>query len=133
MKKDTAYNKIFLVFLKAFIFEIIITAIFVVLFGLFMFLTGKGFELAPLFATVSLGLGSGFAAYFAASKIGNKGLLNGFIIGITSFLIIALISLIVDDGSVTLNTLFHFIIFVLSALIGGVLGVNKRENKKFFR
>ena len=58
------------------------------------------------------------------------GVYIGFIIGISTFLIITIISLIINDTALSINTLFHFIIIVLSSLIGGIFGVNKDKNKK---
>ncbi len=130
MKKESQNNK-YLTFFKALLIEVVATAAFIFLFALVMYFTEMGFEYSAVFATVSAAVGCFFGGFYAAKKIGQKGLLNGAIIGIITFAIITLISLIVDDGALTVNTLFHFIIFMLSAIIGGVIGVNKGQNKKY--
>lgn len=81
-------------------------------------------------ATVSLALGSFTAAYFVARKSENKGYLIGTIVGLISFALVTVISLIINKTGLTINTLFHFIIIVLSSAIGGIIGVNKGKNKK---
>ena len=80
--------------------------------------------------TVSLALGSFAAAYFVAQKSESKGYLIGTIVGLISFALVTVISLIVNKTGLTINTLFHFIIIVLSSAIGGIIGVNKGKNKK---
>lgn len=129
MKKE-AENK-YSVFIKAFIIEAIITAVGVLVFAVIMYFLDAGYEYSAVFATVSLAIGCFFGAFYAAKKFGQKGLLNGAIVGIITFAIILVVSLIVDKGAVTVNTLFHLIIFMLSSVIGGVLGVNKAQNKKY--
>ena len=51
--------------------------------------------------------------------------------GIVTFAVVTLVSLIVDDGGFTQNTIFHFVIIMLASLIGAILGVNKTSNKKY--
>ncbi len=70
----------------------------------------------------------GFASGFITSKIlKSGGLVNGAITGGVLFLIVLVISLFADRGGLTLNTLFNFLIIMLSALIGGVLGVGGKK------
>ena len=72
----------------------------------------------------------GLTAGFTASKIlKSGGLLNGAVTGGALFLLVLIISLFADRGGLTLNTLFNLLIIMLSALIGGILGVGKK--KKF--
>lgn len=86
-------------------------------------------EYAVPFATISVALGTFFAARFAARRIGSKGYLVGLIIGGAVFLVIMLISLAVSRDAIGTNTLFHFIIIVLSSLVGGISGVNRKNNR----
>ena len=86
-----------------------------------------------IFATVSVAFGCFAAAYFTAYKNKCKGLLTGLVVGFTAFTVILIISLVADKGSVSLNTLFHFIIFILSSVVGGVMGVNKADNRRYIK
>ena len=117
--------------IKTVLLNIIITALFIFLFAVVMYFAQKGYEYATILATVSLAAGSLISAFYAAKRIGKKGFLVGLTVGGITFLIITLISLFVDKGSITINTLFHLIIIMLSALIGGIIGVNKAANKKY--
>lgn len=85
---------------------------------------------AAPFATISLALGSFVASNIAAKRIGDKGYIVGLIIGLTVFMLITVLSLIMG-GSISLNTLFHFIIVTLSSLVGGITGVNGQSQKKY--
>ncbi len=78
-------------------------------------------------ASLASALG-GLASGFTASKIiKSGGLLNGAITGGILFAIVLIISLFADRGGLTLNTLFNFLIIMLSAFIGGVLGVGGKK------
>lgn len=131
MEKKYKNNDKLKIYLLSFIVNILFTGLFILIFSAVLFFLEKGFNYAPIFATVAVAIGSLAASYFAANKMGNKGLLNGFLIGIFTFIIILLISLIVDKGAITINTFFHFIIIMLASLIGGVMGVNKKSQKKY--
>ena len=87
-------------------------------------------DYAVPFATISVAVGSLIASRITARKIGEKGYITGLIIGAVVFLIITVLSLIMGN-SLSLNTLFHFIIIMLSSLVGGITGVNAQKGKKY--
>ena len=88
----------------------------------------QDFFLTP-FASIAAALGAFAAAFIVSKKLCQNGLLNGLITGGAMFVIIVIISLIISDGGVTLNTLFNFVILVLSGLIGGVAGLSQKREK----
>ncbi len=85
---------------------------------------------ATPFATISLAVGCFIASRYTAKKIGDKGYLIGIIIGAVLFVFITALSLIVGN-SLSLNTFFHFVIIMLSSIVGGIMGVNKDKHKKY--
>ena len=109
----------------------IVTFIFMMLFALIMTLFSIDRSFALPFATVSGAIGCFVAAFFSSKKIGDKGYLTGAAVGIGSFLLVLIISLIFNTDSFSKNTVFHLIIMILSSLIGGIFGVNKGKNKKY--
>lgn len=115
--------------IKATIIEILVAAVFICIFGLLMMILELDKIYSPLLANISISIATLVSSYITSKKIGNKGYLTGLIVGGVTFLIITLISFIIDDGSITTNTLFHLIIIILSGMIGGVLGVNKKQEK----
>ena len=121
----------YIIYLKGILLGVIVTAICVFVFAALMLLLKTGNRFAAPFATVSAAVGTFFAAAYTAKRMGRRGYINGLIIGIITFVIITVVSLIVDKGGLTMNTLFHFVIIILSSLIGGVVGVNFGRNKKF--
>lgn len=129
MKKQ---NKIdYILILKIFFLWLSVTAISIFIFAAVMYLMEGGYEFSPLFATISAAIGTFLSAMLLAKKIGKRGLLVGFCVGIAVFLILLLISLIANNSNLSINTLFRFIIIMLSALIGGVIGVNKNSSRKY--
>lgn len=115
--------------IKATIIEILVAAVFICIFGLLMMILELDKIYSPLLANISISIATLVSSYITSKKIGNKGYLTGLIVGGVTFLIITLISFIIDEGSITTNTLFHLIIIILSGMIGGVLGVNKKQEK----
>ena len=130
MKKDISKGGLnYGLIIKSALLNIIFTGVFVFIFSIIMYLTQTGYEYSTVFATVSLGVGGFVSAFYAAKKLARKGFLIGALVGGVSFVAILLISLFVDKGGITFNTLFHFIIIMLSSLIGGIIGVNKSAKK----
>ncbi len=131
MKKDSALNlskkKIII---KGAVLGIGSLVVMMLIFALIMLL-GADRAYASAFASISLAVGTFVAAFYTAFKIGNKGYLIGLIAGAAVFAVITAVSLIVCGGGLSLNTLFHFIIVMLSSLAGGVAGVNRNSSKKY--
>ena len=117
--------------LKTFLIWALVTVIFILIFATVMYFIEGGYEYSPLFATVSAAMGTLFASMDMGKKIGQKGLMTGGIIGGITFFLITLISLILDSSALGINTLFRFVIIMLSSLIGGVVGVNRKINEKY--
>ena len=107
--KNQNSNKWILV-LKSALILTMVTAVFMAIFSAIMYFAQLDKNLSPLLATVSIAIGSAAASFYVSCKIGNRGYLTGLIVGGRTFLAVTLISLILDEGSLTSNTLFHFII-----------------------
>lgn len=102
----------------------------------FIFATGLyflegGFELSPLLATLSLAIGGFTASLYLGNYKGENGILLGGAVALVIFIITALITLLVNRGAVTIHLVLRFVIILLSSLIGAIIGVNKKANKKF--
>lgn len=130
MKNETrsAGDKI-LIYLLSIVVGFISTFILMLLFAFVSVTADLSDMFATPFASLSAAFGSVLSAYLSSRKLGSGGLLNGIICGGIMFLIIFLISLLIDDGGITINTLFNFIILLLSGIIGGVWGVNRKQKK----
>ena len=109
--------------------QIAVTLVFVAIFSLAINLANIDYKYSPVFGSVSAALGAFVSSYFLSSKKKSKGYLLGALVGGITFIIVTLVGMIINDGGITINTLFHFIIIMLSAITGGVLGVNKKGKK----
>ena len=112
------------------LFGVVVSLIVMLIFSAALLLFNIDRAYATPFATISVGIGSFFASQITAKKIGDKGYIIGLIIGLVVFFLITLLSLILGNG-LSLNTLFHFIIIMLSSLAGGITGVNSGKTKKY--
>ncbi len=110
-----------------------VTAVCIFLFAAVMYFAELDKIYSVIFATVSVAFGCFAAAYNAAKRNKTKGFLIGLVVGLITFIAVMLISLVVDKGAVGINTLFHFVIFLLSGIVGGILGVNKAANHKYIK
>lgn len=99
--------------------------------AILLLLDADRFLAAPL-ATVCASAGTFAAAFYNSRKIGSRGYLTGLATGSAVFSAILLVSFIAAENSLSLNTAFHFVIMLLSGLLGGIWGVNSRNNKKYF-
>lgn len=108
-----------------------VTVAALLVFATVMYLIEGGYEYSPLFATISAAIGSLVASLFLARKKQKNGLLIGGAMGIIVFLLLLIMALILGNFKPSINTLFRFIIIMLSSLIGGVIGVNKNSNPKY--
>ncbi|MBQ4155704.1 MAG: TIGR04086 family membrane protein [Clostridia bacterium] len=69
---------------------------------------------------------------FVAGKLNkSKGYLVGALNGIISFIILTIISFFFSQESMTAISLIKLITFVLSSIIGGILGVNFNKKRNF--
>lgn len=127
-EKNTGKYKIII---SSVLIGLTVTALLILIFSVIMFATEMNKDYAVILATASVAAGSFAAAFYAAKTVQSKGFMVGLIVGGITFLAVTLISLIIDKGALSMNTLFHFIIFMLSSLIGGIMGVNKAANKKY--
>ncbi len=109
--------------------QTIIILISVSIFAIIMNLAEIDYKYSPVLGSVSAGLSAFFGAFYLAKRKGNKGYLTGLVVGGITFLFITLVGMVINDGGITVNTLFHFIITILSAITGGIMGVNKNSKK----
>lgn len=123
-------NKYINIFITAVIF-VAVTVGFILIFAAVMYLIEGGYEYSPLFATISAAAGTLLSSMYLARKVGKKGLLTGGAVGTIIFLLLVIMAFVFNKTAIGVNTLFRFIIIMLSSLIGGVIGVNKNTNPKY--
>ncbi len=124
-EKNIDYFKI----IKTAIIIIAVSFIGILVFATAMYFLEGGYEYSPLFATISVAMGCLVASLTLARKIGKKGFLIGTAVGGVTFLILTLVALLVNSSAIGVNTLFRLIIIMLSSIIGGIIGVNKKPEK----
>lgn len=132
MKKEkNFFGGKFEIAIKGTVIGLLVSFVFMLIFAGIMLALDTDRAYAAPFATVSIALGCFAAAYYVAKRKGNRGYLIGLIVGGAVFAVITVISLAVCKDGVTLNTLFHFVIVMLSSVAGGIAGVNKNRDKKY--
>lgn len=80
---------------------------------------------------ISMGLGAFIGGIVSAKIYKQKGFLIGALNGIAFFLITTIISIAVNPAAITIISLIKLLIFVLSSMIGGVIGVNINHKRSF--
>ena len=83
--------------------------------------------LLEIMLTVICGISAFISGIVSSKIIKVKGLVNGLISGMLFFVIIFSAGLIMMDGTITLFTFLKLIVSVIFGMIGGVLGLNKKE------
>ena len=132
MKNESKYNtkEKALIYALAIGIGIIVSFAFIVILALITLILDFGEASSAPFATISLTAGGFVSAFLCSKKFKKKGIVNGLICAIITFLLVFFISLIVDKGGITLNTFFNFIAALLSGLIGGISGVGQKKYGK---
>lgn len=104
---------------------IIITFLTMLFSSLVMVIFEFNLSSLPIISSICLMTGSFVAGFLSAKKIGSRGIICGILVSVIIFVFVFSVSLILNSSGITFNTLIHFIINLLSALIGGIIGVNK--------
>lgn len=127
MNNSQKYNnkEKIVIYLISSLVGIIITFVAMLLSSLIMVLFEISLSLLPIMASVCLLIGSFIAGLISARKIGSGGIVCGLMVSTIIFLFVFLVSLVCDPTGISFNTLIHFIINLLSSLIGAIIGVNK--------
>ena len=112
------------------IFGFFISLLLIFIFALLVFVFNIDRSYSVPFSTISIAVGSFVASKITSKKIGDKGYLNGIVIGSVVFVLLTLFS-IVFGNSLSINTFFRFIIIMLSSISGGIIGVNTGKSKKY--
>lgn len=109
--------------------QIAVTLLSISVFAVLINLANVDYKYSPVLGSVAMALGAFAGAFYLSHKKGSKGYLIGSALGGITFVIVTLIGLIINDGGLTINTLFHLIIIMLAAITGGVIGVNKKGKR----
>ncbi|MGN1138004.1 MAG: TIGR04086 family membrane protein [Ruminococcus sp.] len=119
-------------FIRSMVFGVVISSVTIALLLFictFLFvISGKYPEsIIEYIALVFLAVG-GFVGGNAGGRIyKSNGIFVGGIIGIIMFLIIILSGLISNFASLSIFTLYKFIILIVTSALGGIVGVNKKD------
>ena len=82
-------------------------------------------------ALVCMSIGAFFGGMVASKIFKEKGFLIGALNGLIFFFLSTIISFASNAGSMTAVSLIKLIIFILSSMIGGVIGVNVKRKRSF--
>lgn len=85
---------------------------------------------SPTISVISMGIGTFLAGFLSAKKIKSSGIFNGAATGGIIYLLIFFISLILSNSGFSMVTVYHMLISVLAAAIGGIIGVNSLSKKR---
>ena len=107
-----------------------IISILLVLSALLLSLGVLPITAASICSTLSLSIGALLSSIFTLKNLKKNGLVTGLILGIVLFLIFTCISLIATLSAPTLLTLLKGIITMISASLGGIIGVNLAAKRK---
>jgi putative membrane protein (TIGR04086 family) len=121
----------YLLIIKATLFFVISSILAIFIFAFVMYLLEGGYEYSPIYATVSVAFGGFVASFYLGLKLQKNGILIGLSVGGIIFLVVTLLALIINSGAVSIHLLLRLIILILSSVIGGILGVNRKSEPKY--
>ena len=114
-----------------FIISIITTFTFLVLFAFAAINLDFSNDILLALSLTSMNLGVFFGGFSSGKLSKEKGLVIGGINGLIFFMIVTLISLIFNEKAMTIVSLIKLITFIISSMIGGIIGVNFKRKRHF--
>lgn len=85
--------------------------------------TTKIFELISLVISIALG------GIYLGKNSTKKGYLEGLKIGLVVIVLLFIFAYLAFDKSFSLSTLIFYLIILISAVLGSILGINKKSSK----
>lgn len=112
-------------FLKGLLISCSITLLFTIIISLLLTYTNMMETSIPLWDTITLIVSIVSGAMYLTVKIGEKGWLNGAIIGLLYFLILFLLNcLLVESSGANSFSYLKLVISIVIGMIGGMIGIN---------
>lgn len=133
MVKDIKYNNSekAVIYGISLLIGIVASVVMLLLFALIVFAADLPETVASPFSALCIGIGSAVSGFISSQKIKSGGLINGFICGMAFYALIFLLSLFISENGFSLLSLYRAVIVIISAMIGGVVGVNTVKNIRF--
>lgn len=120
--------------LKPLIVGLIVSVVFSLIFMLVFALAATSLDVNEntilIFSIISMSLGVFTGGLASAKILKQKGFLVGAINGVVFFFLITFISFAVSQAPVSAVSLIKLITFVLSSVLGGIIGVNTTKKRK---
>ena len=92
-----------------------------------LFFPSVPYSAMPYIMLAADAVGCFIGAWFAASRIGSRGLVNGLICSGAVFILMLIAGFISDSGTLTLVTPLKLAVMLLFGALGGIKGVNRKE------
>jgi putative membrane protein (TIGR04086 family) len=117
--------------IKTIVIFLLTGVIAVFLFATIMYFLEGGYKYSPLYATISVAMGCFMSSLHLGLKAQKNGILIGLAVGGIVFVLITLVTLLINGGSVGIHILLRLIILLLTSLLGGIIGVNRKNEPKY--
>ncbi|WP_099187769.1 TIGR04086 family membrane protein [Tepidibacter mesophilus] len=116
-------------FLKALGYSYLITIIFVLIYNLVLTYTSVSSSTIPLMTSIIITLSVACAGFYMGYKNGSNGFLYGILAGVLYVLFMIIMYFLANENfKFEMNMLYKMILNVLSAGIGGIIGVNMKKD-----
>lgn len=102
------------------------TFICLFLFAIVIYYTNMSTDYVNTLSSVGMGFGCLIGSFYTSKKTKKNGMLMGSIISILLFILTLFSSLAIKNDGLTILSLIHLIVMILSGCIGGILGVNTK-------
>lgn len=121
-KKKTEY---IILILKGIALAYIITIIMMLIFSLILTYTSLKESMIPILNTITMIVSIVLGSIYLTIKIGEKGWMNGMIVGVLYFLILLLLNKItINESNLSIISFSKLIISIVTGIIGGMIGIN---------
>jgi len=115
-------------YLKSFLFILISILLLSILIGTLSYFNILGTNVVKIFEIIAIIISMIIGGIYLGKNSDKKGFLEGIKIGIAMIIILFIFGYLAFDKSFSISSLFFYIIILISAILGSILGINKKSS-----
>lgn len=115
-------------YLKSFAFILISILLFSIFIGTLNYFNILGNSIVKIFELIAIVISTLIGSIYLGKNSSKKGFLEGIKIGLSMIILLFIFSFLAFDKGFTLTSLIFYSIILISAILGSILGINKKSS-----
>jgi len=115
-------------YLKSFLYILISILLLSIFIGTFSYFNILGDNAIKIFEILAIIISMIIGGLYVGKNSTQRGYIEGIKIGIITIIFLFIFNYLAYDNTVTISTLFFYIVIILSSVLGSILGINKKSS-----